>query len=237
MPIGAKKRFQILNRDNFECKYCWLKWWNWVQLQVDHIIPKSQWWRDDIENLITSCFECNIWKWNKTIEKHTKDLYKTKIDQNTKKYIDIFFVKWNERNLWSIDKNTVALLSIYCNTMIGWDSYKNYICYPYINKWEDNPNEDILDDLFKIWWDYCDEVLSLMDWPFSEYKDTDLSDYYFEYNPIDDSIWKWSCKDNYSYRLNYTLSTSLLLFVKDWFLKNDFSIQKYSYFYNQIKNV
>lgn len=64
--VNPKLRFKILNRDKFTCQYCWIKWWD-VLLQIDHIIPWSKWWKTIEENLITSCFECNIWKWDSLI--------------------------------------------------------------------------------------------------------------------------------------------------------------------------
>ena len=60
--IGAKKRFEVLKRDNFRCQYCWRNGKD-VTLEVDHITPKSKWGNDDFNNLITCCRECNIWKW------------------------------------------------------------------------------------------------------------------------------------------------------------------------------
>lgn len=78
--ITPKIRFQVLNRDNFECKYCWLKAGNWIQLQVDHIVSVSEWWWNDIDNLITSCFECNSWKWKTNKTRKENDLYKIKKD-------------------------------------------------------------------------------------------------------------------------------------------------------------
>ena len=51
-------RFAILKRDDFTCQYCGRKA-PFVVLEVDHIYPKSKGGRWKLENLITSCFECN----------------------------------------------------------------------------------------------------------------------------------------------------------------------------------
>ena len=56
-------RFKILKRDNFTCQYCGRKAPD-VVLNVDHIIPKSKGGLDKLENLKTSCRECNIGKGN-----------------------------------------------------------------------------------------------------------------------------------------------------------------------------
>ena len=59
-----KMRFEILKRDNFKCHYCGRtpSIDNTVILVVDHINPKKNNGSNDIENLITSCYECNSGK-------------------------------------------------------------------------------------------------------------------------------------------------------------------------------
>jgi len=57
------KRFAVLSRDNFTCQYCGRSVkQHKVVLAVDHIVPKKQGGLDNIENLITSCQDCNIGK-------------------------------------------------------------------------------------------------------------------------------------------------------------------------------
>lgn len=59
-PISwGKKRFFILQRDQFKCKYCGRSANDGYILHVDHIHPKSKGGTDDIENLVTACKECN----------------------------------------------------------------------------------------------------------------------------------------------------------------------------------
>ena len=58
MSITKKIRFEVFKRDGFQCAYCG-KTPPEVVLEVDHIIPKSKKGKDDINNLITSCFDCN----------------------------------------------------------------------------------------------------------------------------------------------------------------------------------
>lgn len=79
--IGAKKRFEVLKRDNFRCQYCWRNGKD-VTLEVDHVTPKVNWGTDDFDNLITCCRECNLGKWqteldewNSTFNIKVKDLY------------------------------------------------------------------------------------------------------------------------------------------------------------------
>jgi len=59
----AKLRYQVLVRDSFTCQYCGrttLK--DKVQLRVDHIEPPEAGGVEELSNLITSCFDCNIGK-------------------------------------------------------------------------------------------------------------------------------------------------------------------------------
>ena len=58
-----KLRFEILKRDGFKCQYCGRnpKEDN-CKLHIDHINPKSNGGLNNPDNLITSCFECNIGK-------------------------------------------------------------------------------------------------------------------------------------------------------------------------------
>lgn len=63
-----KIRFSIFNRDDFTCQYCGRKAPE-VVLEVDHIIPKAEGGSDDIQNLITSCYECNRGKGKELLSK------------------------------------------------------------------------------------------------------------------------------------------------------------------------
>lgn len=58
MAITKKLRFEVFKRDGFVCQYCGRRPPE-VILEIDHIIPKKKKGRDDFENLITACFDCN----------------------------------------------------------------------------------------------------------------------------------------------------------------------------------
>lgn len=57
----CRKRFTVLNRDNFTCQYCG-RCAPEVRLHVDHIHPKSKGGDNSLENLITACEDCNMGK-------------------------------------------------------------------------------------------------------------------------------------------------------------------------------
>ena len=56
--ISKKTRFEVFKRDNFCCQYCGNTPPK-VILEVDHIIPACCGGNNSIDNLTTSCFECN----------------------------------------------------------------------------------------------------------------------------------------------------------------------------------
>lgn len=58
MAITKKLRFEVFKRDGFSCVYCG-KMPPEVVLECDHIEPKAKGGNDDINNLITACFDCN----------------------------------------------------------------------------------------------------------------------------------------------------------------------------------
>lgn len=56
--IPNKLRFEVFKRDSFKCQYCGKSAPD-VVLNVDHLDPVRNGGKNDILNLITSCFECN----------------------------------------------------------------------------------------------------------------------------------------------------------------------------------
>lgn len=65
-PIKPGLRFKIFSRDSFTCQYCGRSAPE-VTLEIDHFKPVSKFGKNDIENLITSCHQCNIGKFDKII--------------------------------------------------------------------------------------------------------------------------------------------------------------------------
>lgn len=68
-PISKQLRFEIFKRDNFTCFYCNRnKDDDKIKLTIDHKVPVAEGGSDDIENLITSCEDCNSGKSNKLLK-------------------------------------------------------------------------------------------------------------------------------------------------------------------------
>lgn len=61
MSVSKRLRYEILRRDNFQCRYCGAAAPD-VKLNVDHVIPKSLGGSDKPDNLVTSCADCNAGK-------------------------------------------------------------------------------------------------------------------------------------------------------------------------------
>jgi hypothetical protein len=58
MTVSLKLRFEVFKRDKFTCQYCGRKTPE-VILELEHVIPLIKGGSDDLDNLTTSCFECN----------------------------------------------------------------------------------------------------------------------------------------------------------------------------------
>lgn len=58
MSLSKRKRFDVFKRDLFCCQYCGGTPPT-VTLEIDHIVPISKKGGDEIDNLVTSCFDCN----------------------------------------------------------------------------------------------------------------------------------------------------------------------------------
>ena len=61
--LSKKNRFEVFKRDLFTCQYCGSTPPS-IVLEVDHIIPVSKDGDNSIDNLVTSCFDCNRGKSN-----------------------------------------------------------------------------------------------------------------------------------------------------------------------------
>lgn len=61
MAIGPRLRFLVFKRDNYTCQYCGRKAPE-VRLHLDHVQARSKGGKDEEENLITSCKDCNLGK-------------------------------------------------------------------------------------------------------------------------------------------------------------------------------
>jgi hypothetical protein len=61
MAVSKRLRFEILRRDNHQCRYCGATAPD-ATLTVDHVIPEALGGSDDPANLVAACAECNAGK-------------------------------------------------------------------------------------------------------------------------------------------------------------------------------
>lgn len=73
--LNKKLRFSVFARDNFTCQYCGRRPdEDAVVLHADHTVSVKDGGTNDIENLVTSCADCNLGKGAKSILKRTKTI-------------------------------------------------------------------------------------------------------------------------------------------------------------------
>lgn len=65
--LSKKIRFDVFKRDSFQCQYCGNSPPS-VILEIDHILPVSKGGDNQVENLVSSCFDCNRGKSNKNLD-------------------------------------------------------------------------------------------------------------------------------------------------------------------------
>jgi hypothetical protein len=80
-PLRNGLRFEVLQRDNFTCRYCGRKAPE-VKLHIDHVHPISEGGTNDIDNLVTACQECNSGKRAKVFQPMT-NVQIARLEQNS----------------------------------------------------------------------------------------------------------------------------------------------------------
>jgi len=67
MNVSKRTRFKVFDRDDYTCRYCGKTPADGITLEADHVTPKSKGGDNSMENLVTSCFDCNRGKSDLTI--------------------------------------------------------------------------------------------------------------------------------------------------------------------------
>lgn len=127
--MGIKKiiRFEVFKRDGFQCGYCG-KMPPEATLEIDHINPVSLGGSDDINNLLTACFDCNRGKRNVQLERipnklnDNLEILKEK-ELQLKEYNK--WIKHSEKRIW---KDIEEISQAYENLYPKWtfsDTFKN----------------------------------------------------------------------------------------------------------------
>ena len=224
--IWAKKRFQVLERDWFRCQYCWKNGRD-VSLEVDHVIPKSKWWTDEMWNLITCCRECNLWKWNEIVW-DIKWLIRMKIKDEETKILKLFFDMWNEYWMWTIDSRNVAFVCWLIKSYFERDTVVWYVeqclvwkIWRIEKKWEKLSMED-----FYRWWDDCTIAIAER-WTFV--RENDIWELLIRVKEDKHYGGTW-LTDDYNERLNWSISETIT-----WLWNPKSLLFKYTLFPNQVE--
>ncbi len=136
MSISKKIRFEVFKRDGFTCQYCGSSPPK-VTLEVDHINPKSKKGTDDINNLLTACFDCNRGKRNihlkiipGTLQENLEILKEKELQLNE---YNKSIAKIEKR----IQKDIAEIDQVYTSYFDGWqlsNSFKNSSLKSFINR-------------------------------------------------------------------------------------------------------
>lgn len=73
MAISKIMRQQVYDKCNGHCAYCGREI-AYKDMQVDHVIPRYNGGKDDVENLLPSCRMCNFRKGTLSIEHFRKEI-------------------------------------------------------------------------------------------------------------------------------------------------------------------
>lgn len=118
--MNKKLRFEVFKRDRFICKYCGKKPGETI-LEVDHIIPRSKGGTDEIENLLTSCFDCNRGKGKRMLNELTAEMQKNaELLKEKKEQLEAFY-KY-QKDIGKIIDKPVSILSEYWSELTN-DEY------------------------------------------------------------------------------------------------------------------
>lgn len=72
MAVSKRLRYEVLRRDNHTCRYCGGSAPD-VAITVDHVVAVSLGGRDEANNLVAACRDCNAGKSSATADAHLID--------------------------------------------------------------------------------------------------------------------------------------------------------------------
>lgn len=109
LQISKKLRFDVFKRDLFQCVYCGAHPSETVILEIDHIHPVAEGGTNDIDNLVTACWDCNRGKGAgllTTVPQSLEEKAAATLERETqiRAYYEILEAKKQRRDdeLWSI---------------------------------------------------------------------------------------------------------------------------------------
>lgn len=118
IAISKKIRFEVFKRDKFTCQYCGRKAPD-VVLNIDHIEPVSKGGGNEIINLITSCFDCNNGKRDKTLDDNSiveKQRQQLELLQERREQMELM-IEW-KKSLANFDNDVIEMVVDYIHEKI-----------------------------------------------------------------------------------------------------------------------
>ena len=146
MSVSKKVRFEVFKRDNFQCQYCGNTPPS-IILEIDHVLPRSKKGNDSIENLVTSCFDCNRGKSDGLLStipiplKQTFDGIKEREEQ-LKEYNKLLASIRRRQN--SDIKRVELVYSSYFPDYVFSDSFKESIRHNFLTKFNVSDLQDMM---------------------------------------------------------------------------------------------
>lgn len=118
-PISKKLRFEVFKRDFFTCTYCGNKPPK-IVLEVDHLLPVSRGGKNNIDNLVCSCFDCNRGKSNTELSSvpPSLEIKNTQTEEKLKQYKE--YIKYLDALEKSKRQEINYVENVYC------DAYPEY---------------------------------------------------------------------------------------------------------------
>lgn len=76
--------WDVLSRDNFQCQYCGrTPTEHGITLHMDHIKPRADGGKDELDNIVTACSECNLHKSDRPLI--TETAFKERLQRKPKR--------------------------------------------------------------------------------------------------------------------------------------------------------
>ena len=125
--LSKKLRFEVFKRDCFKCQYCGSTPPG-IILEVDHIVPVSKDGTNEIDNLITSCFDCNRGKSNRDLSSLPESTADKMEQMHEKEAQYLAFKKAQQKIQSRIKKELNGIEAVYSHYFEGFeftDRFKN----------------------------------------------------------------------------------------------------------------
>lgn len=170
--LSKKKRFGIFERDGFCCQYCGRDPINFdIILEVDHCISVKDGGWNSVDNLVTSCFNCNRWKSSKSVvvwNLTDVESEKQKLQKAMERLTQIKEIKKIRKKLEDLRAEEEEIIFGFIGDITNWYSERLQRKMNMIIKWKYNKWVDI---------NVLEECLKITDKKFMDHEEFYIDDY------------------------------------------------------------